>query len=89
MTPKAGGIRLQWTLDVNMNAKTAKAINNGKASASVPEWKAALNAYPEKQPLRFANKKDLYAAIDILWTGALRTLPHCIPDGQSIVVPQE
>jgi hypothetical protein len=77
-----------------MSAKTtAKAINNGKsASADVvplPEWKASLNAYPEKQLLRFASKKDLHAAIDLLWTVAFRTLPHCTPDGRSIVIPAE
>ena len=69
-------------------SKTAKTINNGKAALPVPEWKASLNAYPEKQLLRFASKKDLHAAIDLLWTVAFRTLPHCTPDGRSIVVPE-
>ncbi len=73
--------------------KAAAAIKNGKVPAaavlSLPEWKASLNAYPEKQLLRFASKKDLHAAIDLLWTAAFRTLPHCTPDGRSIVVPEE
>jgi hypothetical protein len=69
------------------------AIGNGtvatRAVALLPEWKPSLNSYPEKQLLRFANKKDLHAAIDLLWTDSFRTLPHCTPDGRSIVVPQE
>ena len=87
-------VRLQWTLEVNMGAKkTTRATANGKAQAQaappLPEWKASLNAYPEKQWLRFASKHDLHAAIDLLWTAAFRTLPHCTPDGRSIVVPAE
>jgi hypothetical protein len=73
--------------------KAARALDNGEAAAQaalpVPEWKASLNAYPEKQLLRFASKKHLHAAIDLLWTAAFRTLPHCTPDGRSIVVPEE
>ena len=77
-----------------MSAKTmSRTVNNGKAAASAAlpptEWKASLNAYPEKQLLRFASKKDLHAAIDLLWTPAFQTLPHCTPDGRSIVVPAE
>jgi hypothetical protein len=73
--------------------KTARATDNGsvptQAAVPVPEWRASLNAYPEKQLLRFASKKDLHAAIDLLWTPAFRTLPHCTPDGRSLVVPAE
>jgi hypothetical protein len=77
-----------------MSAKaTTKASNYGKAAPAaplpLPDWKASLSAYPEKQLLRFASKKALHAAIDLLWTEAFRTLPHCTPDGRSIVVPEE
>jgi hypothetical protein len=73
--------------------KSAKVSDNGKAvTAAVqtsPQWKASLNAYPDKQLLHFASKKDLHAAIDLLWTPAFRTLPHCTPDGRSLIVPAE
>jgi hypothetical protein len=73
--------------------KTTRATDNGRARSRAafpaPEWKASLNAYPEKQWLRFASKEDLHAAIDLLWTAAFRTLPHCTPDGRSLVVPEE
>jgi hypothetical protein len=39
--------------------------------------------------LTFASAKDLEAAIDLLWTDDLRTLPHATPDGQSIVISSE
>jgi len=56
---------------------------------SVPQWKSLLGSYPQKSILIFASEKDLEAAIDLLWSDALRTLPHETPDGQSLVVPTE
>ncbi|MCI0685176.1 MAG: hypothetical protein L0Y71_24015 [Gemmataceae bacterium] len=77
-----------------MSAKsTTKASKNGRArtpaEVSVPEWKPHLNSYRDKQLLRFANEVDLHAAIDLLWTEPFLNLPHCTPDGKSIVVPAE
>ena len=77
-----------------MSAKvTTKASKNGRPAASkdvvVPDWKPYLNSYAEKQLLRFANKADLHATIDLLWTDPFRTLPHDSPDGSSLVVPAE
>jgi hypothetical protein len=55
----------------------------------LPDWKPNLNSYREKQLLRFSSKKELHATIDLLWTEPFRSLPHCTPDGRSIVVPAE
>src|SRR5438045_770102 len=71
-----------------MSTKETKAATNGKVTA-VPDWKPYLSSYPNKLLLRFANKKDLHAAIDLLWTEPFRMLPHCTADGRSIVVPAE
>jgi hypothetical protein len=39
--------------------------------------------------LRFATEEDLGAAIDLLWTDELVTLPHDTPDGHALVIPTE
>ncbi len=63
----------------------------GKSAArsAVPDWKPHLNSYQEKQLLRFASDTDLHGAIELLWTEPFLNLPHCTPDGRSIVVPAE
>jgi len=66
-----------------------KTHRNGQTPAAVPQWKAHLNSYADKQLLHFASKEDLHAAIDVLWTEPFRTLPHDTPDGCTIVVPAE
>ena len=77
-----------------MKAKTTtKSSKNGRAgkaaTGSAPEWKPHLNSYREKQLLRFAGEAELHAAIELLWTEPFLGLPHCTPDGRSIVVPAE
>ena len=71
--------------------KRRDAARSAGAAAGVngTDWEPQLNAYKEKTLLRFESDKDLQAAIDLLWTDALRTLPHDTPDGRSIVIPAE
>lgn len=70
--------------------KLAGLKKNGEISASaLPDWKPHLDAYAEKQLLRFASKADLHATVDLLWTEPFRTLPHSSPDGRTLVVPKE
>ena len=70
---------------------STKASRNGDVPAMVcvPQWKPHLNSYHDKQLLRFSDKHALHAALEVLWTEPFRTLPHCTPDGRSIVVPAE
>lgn len=59
------------------------------AASSYRQWRPHLSLYEEKRILRFASEEDLEAAIDLLWTDELRTLPHDTPDGKSLVIPAE
>lgn len=54
-----------------------------------PTWHPYLAAYREKKWLVFSSQEDLEAAIDLLWTDSLFTLPHDTPDGRSLIVPVE
>jgi hypothetical protein len=63
--------------------------NNLPIADSVPSWQPQLSQYPEQRILTFRSPKDLDAAIDLLWTEELRSLPHATPDGKSLVVPAE
>lgn len=67
------------------NGKSVR--NHAPAVARV--WQPYLSYYPEKRVLTFATDEDLEAAIDLLWTDELRSLPHETPDGTSVVVPAE
>jgi hypothetical protein len=57
--------------------------------SSLPQWPPFLEFYRELVVLNFKLDKDLDAAIGLLWTDELRTLPHDTPDGKSIVIPAE
>jgi hypothetical protein len=63
--------------------------NNLQAPGSVPSWQPYLSQYTDQRILIFKSAKDLDAAIDLLWTPELRSLPHDTPDGNSLVVPAE
>jgi hypothetical protein len=52
-------------------------------------WKTHLDSYPDKRALTFTSAADLEKAIDLLWSEALRTLPHDTPDGKTLIVPAE
>ena len=54
-----------------------------------PSWQPHLSQYADQRILTFRSPKDLDAAIDLLWTEELRSLPHATPDGKSLVVPAE
>ena len=60
-----------------------------ESEAALPDWKSNLDSYREKSVLTFASEEDLAAAIDLLWTDALVTLPHDTPDGHALVIPTE
>jgi hypothetical protein len=66
-----------------------KSLEKGKTSARLPDWKCHLDAYRDQQRMVFESERDLEAAIELLWTPELRTLPHDSPDGRSIIVPAE
>ena len=71
------------------DGKPAAQRRGGKTPRALPEWKSHLGSYRMQTILLFESPKDLDAAIDLLWTDELRTLPHATPDGQSLVVPTE
>jgi len=71
------------------SSREQPAANGPPGAPAVPDWKPHLSQYAELRILAFASDKDLEAAIDLLWTDALRTLPHDTPDGKSLVVPVE
>ena len=64
----------------------------GRKSATVakaPEWKPNLCSYKDTRLLKFKTSRDLEAAIELLWSEPLETLPHDTPDGRSIIIPAE
>jgi hypothetical protein len=73
------------------SAATATKRTRGRngVAARPPVWKTHLDGYPEKCALTFAAADELDRAIDLLWTEALRTMPHDTPDGKTLIVPAE
>lgn len=69
--------------------KTSPGLVNGKDSPPIPDWKPFLSQYRDKRILRFETDKELEAGIELLWTDALRNLPHTTYDGKSIIIPAE
>ncbi len=63
--------------------------NADQVAGAFPSWQPFLSQYRDLRVLSFKSPKDLDAAIDLLWTDELRTLPHATPDGKSLVVPAE
>ncbi|HYV39059.1 MAG TPA: hypothetical protein VE988_25460 [Gemmataceae bacterium] len=57
--------------------------------SGVVDWKPNLCSYKDTRILKFDTTEDLNAAIDLLWSEPLQTLPHDTPDGRSIIVPAE
>jgi hypothetical protein len=74
-SPKSSGVR--------------SANNAHHVGHRAPSWLPYLSQYTDQRILTFRSPKDLDAAIDMLWSGELRTLPHDTPDGKSLVVPAE
>ena len=52
-------------------------------------WKAQINSYAHPRALTFMNYQDFRAAIDLVWTEALREMPHALPGGFTMIVPPE
>ena len=69
--------------------KASQKAVNGKDGRPIPDWKPFLSQYRDKKILRFETDKELEAAIELLWTDALRNLPHTSYDGKSIIIPAE
>jgi hypothetical protein len=74
----------------SVNETTAREGDGAANTARMPpDWKAHLSFYEDQRILKFATQEDLEAAIDLLWTPELRTLPHDTPDGKLLVIPAE
>jgi hypothetical protein len=58
-------------------------------SARLPDWKPFLDSYRELSALTFPTDEEIEKGIDLLWTAALRTLPHDLAGGYTIIVPKE
>src|SRR5437899_11519165 len=71
------------------NPGEGSANNSYGAACAMPSWQPYLSQYADQRILTFRSPKDLDAAIDLLWTEELRSLPHATPDGKSLVVPAE
>lgn len=73
-----------------IKSRQEQQANNGlPTTRAVPSWKPHLSQYSEQRILIFSSRKDLDAAIDLLWAEELRGLPHETPDGKSLVIPAE
>jgi hypothetical protein len=59
------------------------------ATPEVQRWLPNLSSYRDQRILTFASEKDWEAAIDLLWTDALRQLPHDTPDGKALIIPAD
>ncbi len=73
----------------NSSKDLPKRSTNNLQQPVIPSWQPYLSQYNDLRVLTFKSAKDLDAAIDLLWTAELRTLPHDTPDGKSLVVPAE
>jgi hypothetical protein len=65
---------------------TAKTTNG---ATELPDWKSHLDSYRELCSLTFPNFEEIEKGIDLLWTEELRTLPHDLTDGHTIIMPKE
>ena len=57
-----------------------------------PRWKSKFDEYrtDELSVLTFGTRKDLHAAIDLVWVGKLQGMPFgVVPDGESMTVRKE
>ena len=71
------------------NGVAARGDETTSPAATLPQWRAHLAGYRDKRVLTFGSAKDLEAAIDLLWTEALRELPHDTADGKTLIIPAE
>src|SRR5438876_11590285 len=69
------------------NLGERSANNSDGAACALPSWQPHLSQYADQRILTFKSPKDLDAAIDLLWSDALRNMPHDTPDGKTLVVP--
>jgi hypothetical protein len=63
--------------------------SHAPAEASAPRWFPHLDYYPEQSVLQFPSDTDLEAAIALLWSDGLRTLPHDTAGRKTLVIPTE
>jgi hypothetical protein len=69
--------------------KTAKPKPPKAMSGTFPLWPPHLDAYRELASLTFPTHEEIDKGIELLWTDELRTLPHDLTDGYTIIVPKE
>src|SRR5688572_5529783 len=64
-------------------------LTNGKTRSVSSGWKPHFLSYDatELRVLTFATKKDLFAAIDLLWTPKFRGMPFDLAAGRCLIVP--
>ena len=65
---------------------------DGRKKNGKPLWKSKFDEYrtDEVAVLTFGTKKDLHAAIDLVWIGTLQGMPFgVVPDGESMAVPRQ
>jgi hypothetical protein len=65
---------------------SAKTTNG---TTELPDWKSHLDCYRELFSLTFPSFEEIEKGIDLLWTEELRTLPHDLTDGHTIIIPKE
>ena len=64
--------------------KTKDVSVNGALS-----WPPHLRSFKNLRLLKFHSDKDLEAAIDLLWTAALKEMPHDTAGRKTLIVPAE
>jgi hypothetical protein len=74
--------------------RSANQAGIAQASALPPpsvsaRWFPHLDYYPEQSVLQFSDDADLEAAIALLWSDGLRSLPHDTAGRRTLVIPTE
>jgi hypothetical protein len=63
-----------------------KQLNYARAANA---WNPDLDSYRELRALTFPSSDEIDAAIDLLWSGPLRDMPHELAGGDTIIVPMD
>jgi hypothetical protein len=62
---------------------------SSNGAGELPDWKSHLDSYRELCSLTFPSFEEIEKGIELLWTVELRTLPHDLTDGHTIIIPRE
>lgn len=82
-------MRRQMEAENEKAEKTARPKPPKSFKGTFPYWPPHLDAYRELASLTFATREEIDKGIELLWTDELRTLPHDLTDGRTIIVPKE